>query len=1469
MGGGVTATPVDAAVSGGTASFELWGLGDEPDNSLLKALYNAALGTDGGEPGHEQTDATPIAYYAVVSDAPSVLPDPTAPVGIPASSLKQELEPGEYSVSANLVIKGEDNQVLKGVDVAMLSDEFPPTASNPAIDNATLTVSEDGDMVLHVELYNGPSDIITLQNIESGSNVEVLHVLRGTTAGHEGGYGIEGDNSWSADRILEVDFKLLDASGWYIPSNCRELNCINPPGTEISFKDMPIYLAIDFGNVKRNDGAEGEWSKSFTDEATGVSVTVKTNSEEFASELEAAALHVEKNADEDAYNSAGELLGSNVYTDKPAFEMWNLSLRDAQGFDVSLDQMATAAITLPTSYGVSDVYSYDGSSANSLDVSLSEGGVIFNAAALGAFLLVDGYSADRWQHFEIEDMNGTGSRYVLDVSDANDSMSTSMISSNRFSVRAEEADQGQKLFVDFSSSNSSFMWFAEGCRAVMELTVPENATKVLFVVDDGDELTAHKIDAVIENGKATFDFFAEEIRESTSEVNAVFAELYKGYWDKDPSYVSSSWPSPLPSAYFLVQTSESSQIAFDPTPVFAEYNGAEQTGITIDDNCEVMAASGEGVVVDGSEVKATNAGEYTVTVKPRDGFTWADGTTVEKTVEWSIEKATLEATYLKGVPYTWGEGMTDPTASLPSLEDVSSEIVVKGFVNGETPETAEDYSAPTATKWRLDSSFPKAGSKATVNISTPEAKNYKFERTSATGYFYVGHAPEDAPHALDGLVYNGEKQYCVSIPSSSFSFDEEAAQQTDAGTYTISASVRNKDNAYAFAMPDGTFASAMTITFTIEKAPLTAQYSGETVTKSSAPTYPVEVTGFVNGETAETAKGYVAPTIEPLDYVESGKYYGCVPQGGSADNYKFTLWLPGLMYVESAPPAKPKPIDGLVYNGEEQIGVLPGEGYTLTGNSATDPGDYVATAVLADGYVWLDGSTDSAVIPWKIEKADEMPEGTYRVSANVFIAGEDNRYIPGLTAYMTNPNHPDSLEDIGDASAEEILPINPVTDNALLYIQEDGTYIVVVELKNPVFTCQQINSGDDVKVLAVERDGIVYGGSDARYSGRITKLWLEVADDDGSYTFSNCREFPTLLQQTWDADLHLTVDFENMEKTSHSSNVNIPDYDADANDASKNVASDPDPSDPSNPGGNQGGSGGQGSGSGSGNQGGITGGNGTQVGPGTAGTVDSGTLKAGTYTVSANIWFDKADTGLPLNPHITSSVFPPMNPVSNNATLTVDSSGRARVSVPITIQDKVMSVKSISGLNIVSSSSSGGKLTSITVDLGVIDAATSVITESCSVGIHIGDIAATIMPESVLQGTREHTWPATFQVNFSGVPASGGGTVPASVQALLNGSTDGSTLESATADEAAADAQAAGEAAAALASRNANAGSGSGVGAAVRSLEDAMEHNPWLGFALGAGTVLVLGAIGVGLYAWRRRVAQAAADGSAAQTPTV
>ena len=63
----------------------------------------------------------------------------------------------------------------------------------------------------------------------------------------------------------------------------------------------------------------------------------------------------------------------------------------------------------------------------------------------------------------------------------------------------------------------------------------------------------------------------------------------------------------------------------------------------------------------------------------------------------------------------------------------------------------------------------------------------------------------------------------------------------------------------------------------------------------------------------------------------------------------------------------------LIYNGKEQTGVDPGEGYTLSGGTvkATNPGTYSATATLKDGYTWADGDTDPRTITWEIKNAAE------------------------------------------------------------------------------------------------------------------------------------------------------------------------------------------------------------------------------------------------------------------------------------------------------------------------------------------------------------------------------------------------------------------------------------------------------------------------------------------------------------------
>lgn len=79
----------------------------------------------------------------------------------------------------------------------------------------------------------------------------------------------------------------------------------------------------------------------------------------------------------------------------------------------------------------------------------------------------------------------------------------------------------------------------------------------------------------------------------------------------------------------------------------------------------------------------------------------------------------------------------------------------------------------------------------------------------------------------------------------------------------------------------------------------------------------------------------------------------------------------------------PKAISGLVYNKEVQTGVNLGEGYTLSNNTATDAGDYVAKATLLAGYVWEDGSREDKEISWSIAKASGTEENAYIVPSDL------------------------------------------------------------------------------------------------------------------------------------------------------------------------------------------------------------------------------------------------------------------------------------------------------------------------------------------------------------------------------------------------------------------------------------------------------------------------------------------------------
>lgn len=159
-------------------------------------------------------------------------------------------------------------------------------------------------------------------------------------------------------------------------------------------------------------------------------------------------------------------------------------------------------------------------------------------------------------------------------------------------------------------------------------------------------------------------------------------------------------------------------------------------------------------------------------------------------------------------------------------------------------------------------------------------------------------------------------------------------------------------------------------------------------------------------------------------------------------------------------------------------------------------------------------------------KTTAYKAGTYTITANLYVPGELNTTLPGVTAYLTNPNNPLGIaEDNGEI--QKVIPNQPVSDNASLEVDEDGNTTLTLPVKNPVFTLQQIGDAENATITGKEKNNIQYSSMSgtAVHNGRITKLIIDLKDNSGIYKFTDCVEFPTLLGVEWTVPLTMSVDF--------------------------------------------------------------------------------------------------------------------------------------------------------------------------------------------------------------------------------------------------------------------------------------------------------------------------------------------------------
>ena len=83
----------------------------------------------------------------------------------------------------------------------------------------------------------------------------------------------------------------------------------------------------------------------------------------------------------------------------------------------------------------------------------------------------------------------------------------------------------------------------------------------------------------------------------------------------------------------------------------------------------------------------------------------------------------------------------------------------------------------------------------------------------------------------------------------------------------------------------------------------------------------------------------------------------------AVDSFKKTV----NSHVATAPTAA----TDLVYNGKEQVGVASGTGYTVSGSIAVNAGAHTATATLAEGFFWANGTVDPIKVTYSIAKAPQ------------------------------------------------------------------------------------------------------------------------------------------------------------------------------------------------------------------------------------------------------------------------------------------------------------------------------------------------------------------------------------------------------------------------------------------------------------------------------------------------------------------
>ena len=228
------------------------------DEDSLSAALDAALAKKKQDSADDTGDGA-----ADAQNGTSVTVSNSSGLDLAAEQAAAEaLNPGTYTVSANLYLPGERNTQLPGTTAYMTNPDNPlgiggheGIPMTPVADNATLVVAEDGTKTVTLDIVN---PVFTLQKIAEPQNSAILEATRDEER-YEGtnGVGVNG-------RITTLTVRLGDDTALYPFDDCAEF----PTLLETDWY-VPLELSVEFTTAQKiSDSAELDVAEDTTEAAS-------------------------------------------------------------------------------------------------------------------------------------------------------------------------------------------------------------------------------------------------------------------------------------------------------------------------------------------------------------------------------------------------------------------------------------------------------------------------------------------------------------------------------------------------------------------------------------------------------------------------------------------------------------------------------------------------------------------------------------------------------------------------------------------------------------------------------------------------------------------------------------------------------------------------------------------------------------------------------------------------------------------------------------------------------------------------------------------------------------------------------------------------------------------------------------------------------------------------------------------------